>query len=260
MTDAGDEPLLEPAPGTAPLWRDVRVTALIPADLAGSELRTRIAAAIAPRPCPPLVTSALAERDWVRESLARFAPMRFGTRLCVCPSWCEPPADAQVVVTLDPGVAFGTGTHPSTALCLEWLDAAPLSGVRVIDYGCGSGVLGIAALALGAAAVDAVDIDPQARAAALDNAGRNSVGERLAVHAPGAPLAPAAVLVANILAGPLVELAGTLSGLLGSGGRIALAGITAGQVEEVAAAYGRAVAWAPPRARGDWALLHGVRA
>ena len=258
MTDAGDEPVMEPDPGTSPLWSAVRVTALFPADAAFATLRAGIEASLAPEVCPRWTVYALEERDWVREALARFTPMRFGDRLWVCPSWCEPPAGSDVIVTLDPGVAFGTGTHPSTALCLDWLAGEPLAGARVVDYGCGSGILGIAALALGAAAVDAVDIDVQARDATLDNAGRNALAGRIAVHAPPVTLGRADYVVANILCGPLVELSATLLALLGAGGRLALAGLTAAQIDEVAAAYCHAIDWDPPATRDGWARLSGT--
>ena len=191
------------------------------------------------------------------ESSRGVEPMRFGDGLWVCPSWCEPPAGAAVVVRLDPGVAFGTGTHESTALCLEWLDAAGVAGLSVIDYGCGSGILGIAALALGARRVQAVDIDPQALAATADNAARNALAERITVHGPGEALEAADVVVANILAGPLVDLAPTLLTALRPGGRVALAGVTVEQLPRVWAAYEPAVAWRAPRCAGAWALAVG---
>lgn len=263
LTDAGDDPVLEPWPGANPLWNATRVTALLDARESPDALRSRVRAALDPEPLPDCTVSALAERDWVRETQARFEAMRFGDRLCVCPSWREPPEGAEVVVHLDPGVAFGTGTHESTALCLEWLDGARVEGASVIDYGCGSGILALAALALGAARVQALDIDPQACAASAENAARNGLGARLSVHGPGEALEAADIVLANILAGPLIDLAPTLGALLRPGGQIVLAGITVEQVDAVCAAYGQPgeggclIAWDPPRLHGDWALAVG---
>jgi ribosomal protein L11 methyltransferase len=178
------------------------------------------------------------ERDWVRDTQAQFAPQSIG-RLWIVPSWHTPPADAQAVLRLDPGVAFGTGSHPTTRLCLAWLEGRDLGGCRLLDYGCGSGILGIAALRLGAAAATATDIDPQALETAAQNARANGVA--LAVCAPdhlaGVAGGPFDIVVANILAVPLMVLAPVLAGLLRPGGTLLLSGILERQLEDVVAAY-----------------------
>ena len=190
--------------------------------------------------------------------------MRFGQSLWVCPRGSAAPEPGAIVVELDPGLAFGTGTHPTTALCLEWLDSLDLSGKTVIDYGSGSGILAIAALKLGAAAATAFDIDPQAVLASRDNAARNGVGARLAVTPdPGGLEEPADVVVANILAGPLVELATEILDLTITGGTLALSGILSTQVAEVEAAYASGLRFDSPafleQDGQTWARLTGIR-
>lgn len=190
-----------------------------------------------------------------------FRPMRFGQRLWICPSWDEPPAGDAISILLDPGLAFGTGTHPTTALCLEWLDAHPPAGLEVIDYGSGSGILAVAALKLGAARVTAVDIDPQALTATRDNAARNGVDDaRLHVDYPEALGETTADLVlANILAGPLVELAPAMAGRVRPGGAIVLSGILREQADTVRQAYTAWFDMDPPAFREDWTRLTGRR-
>ena len=257
--DAGDQPLFEPLPGETPLWQQTRVTALFEADIdtAGLEAGARRAfdGQIA-----AWDSATLEDQVWERAWLEHFRPMRFGRRLWICPSGFAPPEPGAVNVMLDPGLAFGTGTHPTTALCLEWLDGLDLAGRRVLDYGCGSGILAVAALKLGAAQAQGVDIDPQALIASEDNARKNGVASRLMLGQPdGRPLASADVVVANILAGPLVALADAILAPLRSGGRLALSGLLAEQAAEVEAAYADRVAFAPARRREEWALLSGVR-
>lgn len=187
--------------------------------------------------------------------------MRFGSRLWVCPTGFTVEDTDAVVMSLDPGLAFGTGTHPTTALCLEWLDAADLHGASVLDYGCGSGILGIAAALLGAAGVHAVDIDPQALAATVENARKNRVGDRIEVASPG-ELADfdSDIALANILANPLMELADTLRSRVRPGGRIVLSGILAEQADAVASVYARkGFEMEPAVFREGWVRLAGVR-
>lgn len=263
LEDAGDDPVLEPPPGSTPLWPHVRIKALFDASADPvallSSLRSTLAA-----PLPDATVERVADRVWEREWLKDFRPMRFGQRLWICPGGQRPPLDESVaepcLIELDPGLAFGTGTHPTTALCLEWLDAAPLPGRFVIDYGCGSGVLAIAALKLGAAGALAIDIDPQALLATRDNAARNGVAERLLVAAPGqAQHAPADILLANILAEPLVELAPAFAARVAGGGSVVLSGILQGQATPVASRYAAWFDMHPATTRDDWALLYGVR-
>lgn len=263
LQDAADHPVLEPAPGTTPLWPSVRVSALFDASADRDILREVLRNAL-PAPLPALHFEALADRAWEREWLKDFRPMQFGKRLWICPGGQRPaPADTspqQVIVELDPGLAFGTGTHPTTALCLQWLDSADLQRRTVIDYGCGSGVLAIAALKLGAAAAYAVDIDPQAITATADNARRNGVSDRLRVGTvAGMALPSADIVLANILAEPLQSLAATLTALVKDRGSIVLSGLLTHQADTVAAHYASAFVLAPTAVQGDWARLDGVR-
>lgn len=263
LEDAGDDPVLEPPPGSTPLWPHVRIKALFDASADPvallSSLRLTLAA-----PLPDATVEHVADRVWEREWLKDSRPMRFGQRLWICPGGQRPPLDESVaepcLIELDPGLAFGTGTHPTTALCLEWLDAAQLPGRFVIDYGCGSGVLAIAALKLGAAGALAIDIDPQALLATRDNAARNGVAERLLVAAPDqAQHAPADILLANILAEPLVELAPAFAARIAGGGSVVLSGILQRQATPVASRYAAWFDMRPATTRDDWALLYGVR-
>ncbi|HHH13498.1 MAG TPA: 50S ribosomal protein L11 methyltransferase [Thiolapillus brandeum] len=256
LTDAEDEPMLEPPPGETPVWTRTRVTGLFPGDTETTALRRRLEDALGAE----VFLEPLEDQPWERAWLDHFRPMRFGDRLWICPSGQEVEAEGAVVVELDPGLAFGTGTHPTTALCLQWLDGANLEGRHVIDYGCGSGILGIAALKLGAAEVIAVDHDPQALAATRENARRNGVAERLRTLAPGEPLPGGAdLLLANILANVLVELAPTLAPLLPAGGELVLSGILEEQAEEVARAYAPRFEFAPWTSLEGWVRLDGVK-
>jgi ribosomal protein L11 methyltransferase len=255
--DAGNEPILEPPPGTTPMWRELRLGALLPADTAPETVQLVVAAAVAPAPLPAMRFKALAERDWVRDFSAGLRPVCFADVLWLVPP-DQPAPPGAAVVTLEPGLAFGSGSHPTTALCLEWLARLRCPG-RVLDYGCGSGVLGLAALALGAQACLAVDVDPQARVACAANARRNGMGDRLRVVAPGA--LPDGIrfdaVVANILSDTLIVLAPALCARLATGASIALSGILGGQVADVRSAYRRRIDFAPVQRRGDWALLSG---
>ena len=268
LQDAADEPVLEPAPGAMPLWPRLTVTGLFHGDtdplavLAG--LHDRI-------PGAEWRIAALAERAWEREWLRDFQPMRFGQRLAVVPTGMTPPAGA-VIVRLDPGLAFGTGSHPTTALCLEWLDTlagggpqgARLTDALLIDYGCGSGILAIAALRLGAAAAVAVDLDPQALLATRQNAAANEVADRLTACAPGALAEVLAgrkadILVANILAGPLQQLLPEFAASLSEDGMLALSGILVGQDAALAKAAAPWFRLDTPASRDDWVRLSGQR-
>jgi ribosomal protein L11 methyltransferase len=268
LEDAADDPVLEPAPGATPLWPHVKIKALFDAAASPDDVRAALNAE-APQPLPSLAFEILGDRAWEREWLKDFRPMKFGSRLWICPGGQRPPASELVTshqspvpsfVDLDPGLAFGTGTHPTTALCLEWLDGAALAGRRVIDYGCGSGVLGIAALKLGAAHVLALDIDAQALIATRDNALRNGVADGMTVQlVADAPLAPVDVVLANILAGPLEQLAPTMATLVRAGGRLVLSGVLRDQAAAVAERYAPWFDIAPAVFRDDWARLDGVR-
>ena len=254
--DAGDEPLLEPAPGETPLWQRVRLVALMQPDTNTAQLQTGLAE------MKPIVANLqieeLADRDWSSTWRDSFGAMRFGRRLWVAPMDAGIPDTDAVVVRLDPGLAFGTGTHATTALCLEWLDANMHPGSRVIDYGCGSGILAIAAHKLGAAQVDAVDIDPQALQATRENARRNGINAGLSVQFPDAlQVSDVDLVIANILANPLIELSTRLAGLLAARGEIIMTGILAEQAESVMAAYRDRIEFDQPVPRDEWVLLTG---
>jgi ribosomal protein L11 methyltransferase len=232
--------IFEPGVGETPLWKALVLNALFEPDADRGTIVTALRAALPELSPGQVVFREIADQDWERVWMDRFQPMRFGRRLWIYPWNIEPPASdrASIVVRLDPGLAFGTGTHPTTALCLEWLDALPLAGKTVLDFGCGSGVLAIAALKLGAASAIGVDNDPQALTASQDNAQRNGVAERLAPYAPGdLPASRCDVLIANILAGPLHDLAPVFATLLKPGAPFALSGILAGQESELLHRY-----------------------
>jgi ribosomal protein L11 methyltransferase len=257
--DAGDEPLLEPGPGETPLWQAVRLRALFPDSIDPRRAASALAAELGLAPSQVDIEH-LEDRAWEREWLKDFRPMRFGRRLWVTPAGQEPDSPAAVALALDPGLAFGTGTHPTTALCLEWLDGRIAGGERVLDYGCGSGILALAALALGAASASAYDIDPQALLATRENAARNGLGARLQVAASPAALGgPFDIVIANILAGPLIELAPRLASLARSGAEIALAGMLERQGSEVAQGYAPWFDIRPEAERDGWTLLAGRR-
>jgi ribosomal protein L11 methyltransferase len=261
LEDDADQPLLEPGPGETPLWDVVRVTALY----VGDQDITPILGEIPPN----LITSAsrapvpVADREWARVWENEFHPLQMGERLWICPSWTPPPDPDAINILLDPGLAFGTGTHPTTAMCLRSMDADLGSGARVVDYGCGSGILGIAAVRLGATAALGVDNDPQAITASLNNAARNHVPrEAFSVVLPEDELVSswrggATWVVANILAGPLVVLAPVLTSLMTPGGRLLLAGLLADQAEEVMKAYAPTIDLVIADQQEGWVLLSG---
>ena len=258
FTDAADNPVLEPAPGETPLWVDTLVTALFDesADLAAVEHALKQALEIGALPTHRI--EVLADRAWEREWLKDFGPMAFGDRLWVVPGDTPAPVEDAVIVRLDPGLAFGTGTHPTTALCLEWLDSAPVAGTSILDFGCGSGILAVAALKLGASSLFGVDIDPQAITATRVNAERNDVADRLGVSID-MPDATFDVVLANILAGTLIDHRDRLLAATKPGGSIVLSGILGNQVEDVCRAFSDNVDFDPPSRRDDWALLSGRR-
>jgi ribosomal protein L11 methyltransferase len=262
FVDRGDEPVLEPKPGEFRLWSDTLVRALFQAEPvnAASNLES-LAAVLGPHITRTARVHAVKNQDWERVWLADWKSMRFGRRLWVCPTAAEPPDDPNaVVVRLDPGLAFGTGTHPTTALCLQILDSLPVRGRNVIDYGCGSGILGIAALKLGAAHVTAVDLDPQALLATRDNAIRNGVSADIDVQGVDREaLLPAYCVMANILAGPLIELAPKLTAACEPGGYLLLSGLLKTQAYEVKAAYACGFDMVQVVERDDWCCIYAQR-
>jgi len=259
LSDAGDSPVLEPAPGTTPLWPAVALAALFPHDIDRESVERALSGALAPARLEPDWTE-VEDRAWEREWLKDFRPLRHGRRLWVCPHG-QPPDDPQaVIVWLDPGLAFGTGTHATTALGLEWLDATAVAGRRVLDVGTGSGILAIAALALGARSALAIDIDPQALIAAQDNAARNGVRDRLIVADAGRDWGSGfEIVLANILAEPLIALAPRIAASAAPGAALFLSGILLEQSDLVAAAYRPWFDMRTAGARDGWAALAGHR-
>jgi ribosomal protein L11 methyltransferase len=256
--DAADQPLFEPGPGEMALWDAVQLVGLFTEEFTEEDLRAQLAGLFGTA-LPPVCFEPLEDQVWERAWIEHFQPMCFGTRLWIYPSWAEAP-DEGVIIRLDPGLAFGTGTHPTTALCLEWLDAQDIQGKTVIDYGCGSGILAIAALLLGAQSAIGYDNDPQALTATQDNAEHNHCADRLQmqlVATAGANISEQAdVVLANILAGPLRELAPVIAPLVKAGGSLVLSGILKEQAEEVMQAYReRGFTFDEPSIREDWARL-----
>ncbi|MCR1826558.1 Ribosomal protein L11 methyltransferase [Pseudomonas oleovorans subsp. oleovorans] len=258
--DAEDQPIFEPDLGTTPLWSNTHLLALFEADTDETALLAHLQL-LCGGALPEHHVERIEDQDWERSWMDGFQPMRFGQRLWIVPSWHAAPQPDAVNLLLDPGLAFGTGTHPTTALCLEWLDGQNLDNCSVLDFGCGSGILAIAALLLGAPQAAGTDIDPQALEASRDNASRNSIDPaRFPVYLPAdLPQQPADVVVANILAGPLVSLAPQITALVKSGGRLALSGILAEQAEEVRAAYASAFDLDPTAVKDGWVRISGVK-
>jgi ribosomal protein L11 methyltransferase len=267
FVDRGDEPVLEPGVGEVRLWSDTLVRALFqerPADDAALKLAS-LATTLGSHITATARLRKVDDEDWERVWLKDWKSLRFGRRLWICPTAAAAPDDPDaVIVRLDPGLAFGTGTHPTTALCLQILESLPLCGRTIIDYGCGSGILGIAALKLGAAHVVAVDIDPQALLATRDNAQLNAVSSNIEVRGVDAAgnlggLPPAFCVMANILAGPLIELAPTLTALCEPGGYLLLSGLLKTQAYAVKAAYASDFDRVQVIERDDWCCIYARR-
>lgn len=259
--DAQDTPVFEPMPGETRLWGDTDVIGLYDAE-------TDMTYVLDTLKQSPLLNSDFAykveqleDKDWEREWMDNFHPMKFGQRLWICPSWREIPDPNAINVMLDPGLAFGTGTHPTTALCLEWLDAQDLHGKTVIDFGCGSGILAIAAIKLGAEKVIGIDIDPQAIIASTDNAKRNGVEEQLTLYLTKDQPEDlqADVVVANILSGPLRELAPAIKSLIKPDGKLALSGVLETQAEGVADCYQDEILLDPVKEKEEWCRISGKK-
>lgn len=265
LTDAEDNPVFEPIRGTTPLWQLTQLTGLYDGAMDIDRLQQALAADWAERfadqPQPQLHVEILEDKDWIREWMDSFHPLQMGTRLWVVPSWRTAPEPEAVNLILDPGLAFGTGTHPTTALCLQWLDGLDLRNKSLLDFGCGSGILGIAGLLLGADQAWGIDIDPQALQASHSNAERNQIDlARFPVYFPEqAPQVACDVLVANILAGPLIDLAPLLAKQVKNGGLMALSGILAHQAEAVSQAYQPWFDLDPVQERDGWVRITGTR-
>lgn len=257
--DAADQPLFEPPPGETPLWSDTLITGLFEAETDIEGIRQQLDEHYQEH-ITAIRSEILEDKDWVREWMEHYKPMHFGHDLWIVPSHHSAPNPGANNILLDPGLAFGTGTHPTTAMCLSWLAEHPPINQTVIDYGCGSGILAIAAAKLGATKVIAIDNDPQALQATRANAGNNKVLTNIECGGIEHPIPePADCLVANILAGPLIGLAGLFSEICRPGGTIALSGILQEQAEMVSEAYADQFVLDGIQQQGDWVLLSGRR-
>lgn len=259
LLDAKDTPVFEPLPGETRLWGDTDLLALYDAEVDTPSILAQIRDSQLLADDFSYKIEQIEDKDWEREWMDNFHPMKFGERLWICPSWRDIPDPNAVNVLLDPGLAFGTGTHPTTALCLQWLDSLDLSGKTVIDFGCGSGILAIAAIKLGAAKVIGIDIDPQALQASRDNAERNGVADKIEVYLPQnqPENLVADVLVANILAGPLRELSAVIKSLIKPGGLLAMSGVLNTQAEDVATYYRDQLDIDPIIEQEEWCRITG---
>lgn len=258
LEDNADQPLYEPAPGEVIRWEQTRLTGLFDANTNMTAVVANIQANYGE--LPPYRIEALEDKDWERAWMDNYHPIQFTNRLWICPSWQPIPDEAEVVLKLDPGLAFGTGTHETTYLCLSWLDQADLSGKKVMDYGCGSGILGLAALLLGAEQAIGIDNDPQALLASEDNAGRNNLSGQFPVFLPSqTPNDRFDILIANILAGPLVSLSETIAQLVKPGGKLVLSGILADQSEDIKNAYSPWFQINHIEQKGDWIRVDATK-
>lgn len=259
--DREDTPIYEPLPGDEVIyWTNTVVMGLFDANHDMDKAIKYLQSIHPDKENMQYKLEQLEDKDWVREWMDNFHPMKFGERLWICPSWREVPEPEAVNVMLDPGLAFGTGTHPTTALCLTWLDGLDLTGKTVVDFGCGSGILSLAALKLGAKEVIGIDIDPQALEASLENAKRNNVADRLSLFLPkDQPSLKADVVVANILAGPLKELAPTIIEFVGENSALALSGVLENQAQELQTLYGQWCEMDPVQVQDEWVRLSGQR-
>ena len=262
LVDAANQPIYEPKLGTTPLWDNCKLIALFDAEQPLAFQMQQLAALYKEETgseFPNFKLDLVEDKDWVREWMDTFKPIQFGSRLWICPSWLDAPDPTAVNLKLDPGLAFGTGTHATTALCLRWLDGQDVSGKTVVDFGCGSGILGIAALLLDAKYMLGIDIDPQAVLATNDNAERNNITKaQLDVYLPeDAPDAQAEIVLANILAGPLVELKENILAYLQPGGDLVLSGILESQAQSVVDAYSADCDDLEVAVEGDWVRITG---
>lgn len=260
LQDNADQPIFEPGLGETPLWDQVKITGLFDAEVNTAQT-INLAEKRFGNPFPEYSWELLEDKDWEREWMTHYHAICCGERLWICPSWQEPPEPEKVNLMLDPGLAFGTGTHPTTFLCMQWIDQQDFTGLDVIDYGCGSGILGIATLLLGAKKVIGIDIDPQALLATAENAKRNSLAnDAMPVYLPDhCPKAQADVILANILAGPLAELAPKLSEMTKPGGRICLSGILFSQVRTLINAYEKWFSFDPVEEKEGWVRLTAIK-
>ena len=253
LTDQYDDPILEPEPGMVPLWPNVVLKALFEKTM---NIDNVLSAIKADYPQISCFFDTLPQQDWERTCLVDFKPQRFGKHLWICPSWHTPPDPKAINMTLDPGLAFGTGSHPTTSLCLTWLEQAPIHGRTLLDFGCGSGILGIAALKLGARHVHALDIDPQALTATQSNANINAIEPAtITIAYPNSPKPNVDIIIANILLKPLLELKPVFYTLLDPHGTLVLSGILANQTHQLIEHYQSHFTLVTSERDDDWALL-----
>ncbi len=265
MLDGADQPVFEPIKGTTPLWQDTQVMGLFEADTDPDALLDYLGngwkATFANAPFPNYKLEILEDKDWERQWMDRFEPLKFGSRLWVCPSWKPVPDPMAVNLMLDPGLAFGTGSHPTTALCLQWIAEQDWQGKTVIDYGCGSGILAIGAMLMGAKRVLGVDNDTQALTATKDNAQRNGIAaQAIPVFLPeNTPKEAVDVMLANILAGPLIDMAAHLAELTKARGLITLSGILEQQADAVVKAYSPWFDMHTVASKDEWVRIDGIK-
>ncbi|MGM0430374.1 MAG: 50S ribosomal protein L11 methyltransferase [Pseudomonadota bacterium] len=258
--DGADTPIFEPRPGDVILWEHTLATGLFDAEADIKAIIANLKKSNVFDSDLQYKVDPLEDKDWEREWMDNFHPIRFGERLWICPSWRDIPDPSAVNILLDPGMAFGTGTHPTTAMCLRWLDTNPPKGKSTLDFGCGSGILGIAALLFKAKHAIGIDIDQQALIATKDNAERNGVSDKFDVFLPSEqPQTQVDLVLANVLAGPLRELSETILAFVKPGGQLVLSGILERQVNDVMTAYQPDIAFDTPVIDGDWAMLSGTR-
>ena len=259
LTDNANEPILEPNVGETPLWAQVRLSGLFSADTDTNIVLVRLAAEF--DHLPKWHWEIVEDQPWERLWMEHYHPIRCGKQLWICPSWCKPPEPDAINLMLDPGLAFGTGSHATTFLCLQWLDGLDIKNKTLIDYGCGSGILAIAAVLLGARRVVAIDNDPQALLATADNALHNGIGkDQLLIFSPEQqPPEPADYLVANILAAPLVELAGQITRSIVTGGQLCLSGIVTSQTSTICKSYDKHFEFEPAVNQDEWVRLVAMK-
>jgi ribosomal protein L11 methyltransferase len=257
--DAKDQPIFEPELGTTPIWSNTKVIGLFDAEVDTKAIIDLLISLVPELETKQFKIEQLEDKDWVRAWMDQFEPMKFGNHLWIVPSWIDPPQPEDVNLMLDPGMAFGTGTHPTTSLCLTWLDQHKLTGLDVIDYGCGSGILALAAQKLGASSVQGTDIDPQAIVASEQNAVRNheNIEFKLVKDFESKPVN---LLIANILAGPLKELAPEFDRLLKPGGTLVLSGLLANQAKGLIEHYKQqGIELTQFETLDEWGLLAGTK-
>lgn len=261
LEDAKNQPIYEPLPGETPVWPTITLTGLFEQIKSIEELYDALVTKLPAHQISSIRKQTLEDQVWERAFLDQFEPIKFGSNLWICPSWHEPPVPKACNIILDPGIAFGTGSHPTTALCLEFLDQHPPVGKSVLDFGCGSGILAIAAFKLGARKVSCTDIDPQALEATACNAKRNSINtDQLDIALPEDMRSePVEYLMANILSGPLVELGPQLATLTVSGGQLVLSGILPSQADSVVEAYRKDFSLDKVETKNNWCRITGVK-